>query len=232
MSQPQPSVLCDSVSSPLEELSQLLRHDLTHSAPVAPFERNFADLPHLKDWLMAVRGKAAPLKHPRLAFFAGDDASVQMQALGNPQSPVCKLAAELNMDLQIYDLSQGVAQTTPDHALAYGMMAVQPGLDVLGAGLIAAQDIDTNLTLESLLAGKRHDLAALCGAVIAARLARLPVVMPVREGTAVKNLLTAHNPQAADHIVFAQDVAGGAQSLSPEVALAVALGQLRTAALL
>lgn len=232
MSQAQPTASNDSAPASFEELRQLLGHDLVASAPVGDFDPKLTGLPRLKSWLAAVRGKSTPLKHPRLAFFTADSTSREIETLNNPQSSVCKLAAEINTDLQVYDLSAGVGQTTPDQALAYGMMAVQPGLDLLGVGLIGRHDGTETFTLENLLSDSRHDMAALVGAVIAARLARLPVVLHKEEGITVKKLLTAHHPQGADHLIFVTDIVTDTENLTRETALAVALGQLRTAALL
>ncbi len=232
MSQSQSAPLHDSARTALDELSQLLRHDLTASAPIATFDATLTSLPNLGGWLAAVRGRSLPIKHPRLAFFAGNAADAKIQNINNPQSAVCKMAGEINTDLQIYDLSAGAKQTTADHALAYGMMAVQPGLDALGVALTDTSGIDEITTIETLMSGTRHDLAALLGAVIAARLARLPVVMPAREGAVIKKLLKDHNAQAADHIVDTKDILPAAQDLAPEIAVTVALAQFRTAALL
>jgi hypothetical protein len=228
----QTAPLRDSARAAFDELSQLLRQDLTASAPIPAFNPGLASLPNLKDWLVAVRGRSLPIKHPRLAFFAGDAADGKIETISNPQSAVCKMAGEINTDLQIYDLSAGAKQTTADHALAYGMMAVQPGLDAVGVALVDPSGIDEILTLETLMSSTRHDMAALLGAVIAARLARLPVVMPAREGAIIKKILKDHNQHAADHIVDTQDMMPAAQDLAPEIAVTVALAQLRTAALL
>jgi nicotinate-nucleotide--dimethylbenzimidazole phosphoribosyltransferase len=107
--------------------------------------------------------------------------------------------------------------------MAYGMTAVEEGIDLLclaaaGPGLPQAA-----ATLSQALAGAAgdgalvslarhggHALAAAAGAVIAARVARVPVILDGFGALAAAAALHPLNPSALDHCVLAHQAAGGA----------------------
>lgn len=147
--------------------------------------------------------------------------------LADSKNPLTLLAAQQNADLQIYeldlaspsgDINRGAAMSEENavQALAYGMMSVQPGVDFL---ILAAANPATPLlaekmaaaiakgsdALDVLLALGGFDLAACFGAALAARLARVPVLLD-DSAAVILPLLTALQAQAGDHIRLATDI--------------------------
>lgn len=191
----------------------------------------------LRQWLSDVQGKAQPTtRHPRIALFISrhgievdmqEDLSALPAALSKPAHPLSAIAAEINADLQVYELDLENASGDPLNggamdeaaamqALAYGMMAVQPGVDALVIALpnpaaqIAAQSVQSALNngadaLAALLQYGGFDIAAALGTAIAARLAKAPVLLD-DSAAVVADLLHALAPQAALHLRHAQDI--------------------------
>lgn len=147
--------------------------------------------------------------------------------LSDSKNPLTLLAAQQNADLQIYeldlattsgDISRGGAMTEENavQAIAYGMMSVQPGVDFLilatanPATPVLAEKMAAALNngddpLQTLLALGGFDLAACLGAALAARLARVPVLLD-DSAAVILPLLTALQENAGDHVRLATDV--------------------------
>jgi len=232
-------------------------------------------LEELTQWMATWQGKHPPSAgHPRTAVFAGNHgvaargvsaypASVTAQMVKNfidGGAAVNQLCKTVDADLRIYemaldeptaDFTTGRAMSEEDCALAlaYGMMAVEPGIDVLALGEMgianttAAAALCCGLfdgsaadwvgpgtgvagaALERKLAAvdeamRRHrgaardgfdwlarvggrELAAIAGAIIAARRARVPVVLDGYATTAAAAVLFALDPRALDHCIVA-----------------------------
>ncbi len=232
-------------------------------------------LEEISAWMATWQGKARPkADHPRVAVFAANHGiavqgvsafppSVTAQMVRNFVSggaAVNQLSTLFDADLRVYemalekptaDFSKGPAMSEEDcaRAMAYGMMAVEPNLDILClgemgiantasasaicAGLFGgdAQDwvgpgtgvagdalahkkavIDGALKLH--FAAKRDpldvlarvgglELAAIAGAVMAARLARTPVLLDGFACTAAASVLYALDEHALDHCMVA-----------------------------
>ena len=227
-------------------------------------------------WVACWQGRSPPqLRHPRVAVFAGNhgiaaahpvsafpvDVTKQMvanfQAGGAAVNQLCGVADsdlrvyELDLDNPTADFSQGPAMTEEGcaRAIAYGMMAVEPGLDIvalgemgignttaaaamttalfggsptdwagpgtgvdddglrlkqrlIGAGLEAnAAALDDPLEILRCLGG--YELAAIVGAVLAARMGRVPVLLDGYACTAAAAVLHALDPKAIDHCLVA-----------------------------
>jgi nicotinate-nucleotide--dimethylbenzimidazole phosphoribosyltransferase len=225
----------------------------------------------LTHWLCLWQGRHPPLlDRPRVAVFAGNHgvaaqgvsaypAEVTKQMVANfiaggaAVNQLCLTAGaelrvyEMDLDHPTADFSAGPALSEEDcaKAFAYGMMAVEPGLDliclgemgianttsaaalccalfggsaadwagpgtgVVGAALarkIAVVDQAVALHRDRLsdpLEVMRHlggrELAAIAGAVIAARLAHVPVLLDGFASTAAAAVLHAAAPGALDH---------------------------------
>jgi len=226
-------------------------------------------------WLATWQGKHPPtVSHPRTAVFAGNHgvaaqgvsaypATVTAQMVGNfvaGGAAVNQLCRAVDADLRVYemsldeptaDLSQAPAMSDPDCALAmaYGMMAVEPGIDLLAVGEMGIANTTSAAALAaalwggvaedwvgpgtgvagSMLANKiavvdravalhrgatrdplellrrlgGRELAAIVGAVIAARRARVPVLLDGYAATAAASVLQAADPRALDHCLVA-----------------------------
>lgn len=228
-------------------------------------------LEELAVWLARWQGRNPPaVDRPYTAVFAGNHgiarkgvsaypAEVTAQMVQNfieGGAAVNQLCSLANADLRVYemaleeptgDISEGPAMTEADcaGAMAYGMMAVESGIDVLalgemgignttaaaalchglfggaaddwvgpGTGLDAARRAEKTALVAQAVALHRdvlddplevlrclggRELAAIAGAVLAARMARTPVVLDGYACTAAAAVLYALDPQALDH---------------------------------
>ncbi|MDJ0946481.1 MAG: nicotinate-nucleotide--dimethylbenzimidazole phosphoribosyltransferase [Kiloniellales bacterium] len=230
-------------------------------------------------WLAQWQGRHPPrMEHPRIAVFAGNHgvarrgvsaypAEVTAQMVQNfiaGGAAVNQLAALAEADLRVYELAleqptadftEGPAMSEEDcaRAIAYGMMAVETGFDVLALGEMgianttsgaavclglfggAAEDwigrgtgvddaglerkrsaidqgVATNRAAMTGAAGRSDpfqvlrclgglELAAIVGAVLAARMARTPVLLDGFTCCAAAAVLFAMDPRALDHCV-------------------------------
>jgi len=228
-------------------------------------------LEELAVWLATWQGRNPPVvDRPYTAVFAGNHgiagkgvsaypAEVTAQMVQNfidGGAAVNQLCSLANADLRVYemaleeptgDISEEPAMSEIDccHALAYGMMAVEPGIDVLSLGemgignttaaaalchgLFGGEAADwvgpgtgvdgDRLAAKTALVARaveRHreaagdplellrrlggrELAAIVGAVLAARMARTPVVLDGYACTAAAAVLYAMDPHSLDH---------------------------------
>ncbi len=232
-------------------------------------------LEELVQWLATWQGKHPPsIDHPRTAVFAGNHgiasrgvsaypAAVTAQMVQNfiaGGAAVNQLCKAIDADLRVYEmaLDQPTADFTAEPAMseadcalamAYGMMAVEPGIDVIALGEMGIGNTAAAAALSAGLFGggaaewvgpgtgvagaalarkieivdealRRHrhqasdpfdllrrlggrELAAIAGAVIAARRARVPVVLDGYACTAAAAVLFAADPRAIDHCLVA-----------------------------
>ena len=232
-------------------------------------------LEELVQWMAVWQGKHPPsADHPRTAVFAGNHgvaargvsaypASVTAQMVQNfvaGGAAVNQLCDAVDADLRVYemaldeptaDFTAAPAMSEEDCALAiaYGMMAVEPGIDILAlgemgianttaaaalcCGLFGGSAVDwvgpgtgvAGAVLERKIAVvdeavARHraeagdafdllrrlggrELAAITGAVMAARRARVPVVLDGYATTAAAAVLFVLDPRALDHCLVA-----------------------------
>ena len=230
-------------------------------------------LEELAEWLAAWQGRAQPrIERPRVAVFAGThgvagrgvsayppEVTGQMvKNFLNGGAAINQLAGAIDADLRIYELdlehptedftrAPAMSEARTANAMAYGMMAAEPGIDVLclgemgianttvaatlcaalfggtgadwagpgtgvqGAALtnkikvidealahhreaIAARD---PLTLLAAVGGE--ELAAIAGAIIAARMGHIPVLLDGYACTTAAAVLFAADRRALDH---------------------------------
>ncbi len=226
-------------------------------------------------WLATWQGRHPPrIEHPRVAVFAGNHgvaargvsafpAAVTAQMVQNfiaGGAAVNQLCKSADADLRVYEMA--LDQPTKDfsiapamsedecaRAMAYGMMAVEPGVDLLclgemgianttsaaalclalyggtaedwtgpgtgvaGAALtnkiavvsesVAKHQSATSDPLHVLRHLGGHELAAIAGAVLAARLARVPVVLDGYACTAAASVLQRLDSRLLDHCLVA-----------------------------
>ena len=232
-------------------------------------------LEELSHWLATWQGRHPPLlDHPRTSVFAGNHgvaargvsaypAAVTAQMVQNfiaggaAVNQLCRIVDadlrvyEMNLDQPTADIADAPAMSEAEcaRAIAYGMMAVEPGIDVLALGEMgianttsaaalclalfggtaedwtgrgtgvagAALDRKREVVaaavarhrdaagdpLELLLRLGGHELAAIAGAVLAARMGRVPVVLDGFASTAAAAVLHAIDPHALDHCIVA-----------------------------
>jgi nicotinate-nucleotide--dimethylbenzimidazole phosphoribosyltransferase len=233
-------------------------------------------LESLAVWLATWQGRSPPeIRRPRVAVFAGNHGvavsrgvsafpvAVTAQMVGNfvaggaAINQLCRTADsdlrvyELDLDHPTADFTGGPAMTAAAcaHAMAYGMMAVEPGIDLLclgemgignttagaalcaalfggdpagwvgpGTGLDAAGLARKAAAVAAGLAANREaitdpfevlrclggrELAAIAGAVLAARMARVPVLLDGYTATAAAAVLWAADRRALDHCEIA-----------------------------
>ena len=228
-------------------------------------------LEQIVDWLAAWQGEYPPkINHPRTAVFAANHGVAELGVSAFPSSvteqmvqnfisggaAVNQLCKVFDSDLRVYELAleqptndftKGPAMTEAEcaHAMAYGMMAVEPGLDVLCLGEMGIGNTTSASALSlALFGGNAKDwvgngtgissdaldgkikivqqayelhknkegdplavfaalggleLAAIAGAILAARLARVPVVLDGFACTVAAAILYAIKPCTINH---------------------------------
>ena len=222
-------------------------------------------------WLAAWQGVYPPkINHPRTAVFAANHGVANLGVSAFPSSvteqmvqnfisggaAVNQLCKVFDSDLRVYELAldqptndftKGPAMSEEEcaHAMAYGMMAVEPGLDILCLGEMGIGNTTSASALSlALFGGKAKDwvgsgtgissdsldkkikivqqacelhgnmkgdplaifaalggleLAAIAGAILAARLAKVPVVLDGFACTVGAAILYAIKPCTIDH---------------------------------
>jgi nicotinate-nucleotide--dimethylbenzimidazole phosphoribosyltransferase len=229
-------------------------------------------LEELSHWLATWQGRHPPrADHPRTCVFAGNHGvaargvSAAVTALlvqnflagGAAVNQLCRAVDadlrvyEMNLDQPTADIVDGPAMSEEEcaKAIAYGMMAVEPGIDVLALGEMGIANTTSAAALCLALFGGeagewtgpgtgvagpvleakrgvvaaaavRHraatsepfdllrrlggvELAAITGAVLAARMGRVPVVLDGFASTAAAAVLFAADPRALDHCIVA-----------------------------
>ena len=230
----------------LNEINQLI-------ATIQPLRNDGTALSDpLLQWLGGGQATETPhIDHPRLTLFSANHGFAVPLHLApsinyenyikgclEGSGRINRLALAANTDLRLYEMDPDArtedalaaesALTNADlvRSMAYGMMAVEPGLDLLAAGAFghgspqAAQALialhldqsSDDLAVARLIKqakGKRglealaqiggYELAALCGAIIAARLANCPVMIEGAAGYAALLVLEAENKSLGDH---------------------------------
>ena len=231
-------------------------------------------LEELPVWLATWQGRAQPsLDRPRVAVFAGNHGVAVAQGVSaypvevtqqmvenfiSGGAAVNQLSGIADADLRVYemaldrptaDFTEGPAMSEEDcaRAMAYGMMAVETGFDVMALGEMGIGNTTSAAALcLALLGGKADDwvgrgtgvdderlahkaevvakavaangdakgnplevlrclggqeLAAIAGAILAARLARTPVLLDGFACTAAAAVIHALDPRALDHCI-------------------------------
>ena len=228
-------------------------------------------LEELSGWMATWQGRHPPtLRHPRVAVFAANHGVAAQGVSAFPQevtaqmvknfveggAAVNQLCKTVDADLRVYemgldhptqDFTEGPAMSESDcaRALAYGMMAVEPGLDLLALGEMGIANSTSAAALACGLFGgtaeewtgpgtgvvgqafenKRRvvaeavakhragcgdsldwlaavgglELAAIVGTILAARLARTPILLDGFACTVAASVLWKLDPRLLDH---------------------------------
>lgn len=225
----------DAEAAPLDEIRKLV--DALPPWPDAPeADGSLGLLDGLAAWAGAGQGRGrVRLDRPRAALFLGnwdaDGGAAAQAALDDVRSGRSRLNAlcrHHDAELRVYEMAvEGDAGgvLSPDEcatAIAYGMTVVEEGLDVLclaaaGPGRERSAAILSQALLDgdgdpftALARHGGHALAALAGAVIAARMARVPVILDGFAALAAAAALFRLDGGALDHCALAQQLDGPA----------------------
>jgi nicotinate-nucleotide--dimethylbenzimidazole phosphoribosyltransferase len=264
-------------------------------------------LEEITRWMAMWQGKHPPTcAHPRTAVFAGNhgiaahgvsaypiDVTAQMvKNFVDGGAAVNQLCRAVDGDLRVYemaleeptaDFTQAAAMSDEEcaMALAYGMMAVEPGIDLLAIGEMGIGNTTTAAALAAALYGgaavhwvgpgsgaryerkltvveqgvARHqaeakdgfdllrrlggrEIAAMAGAIMAARMAHVPVLLDGYTCAAAAACLAAVDEHALDHCLAAHGPAEHGHRLlldrlgkKPLVDLGICLGEAAGATL-
>ena len=185
--------------------------------------------------------------HPRIVLYAATHGIALDRSGGSSQDmtelvedivaghgPLHALAEQADADLRLYDLAldrpagdsrSGLAMDEVEacRAAAYGMMAVEPGVDIFvvaalgpGAELAAEAMASAGGDPLALLAAKGGpDIAAILGVILASRLAGVPLILDGAAALAAARAAAELNPNALAHCRAA---AGDCPGLTPILA--------------
>lgn len=262
--------------SSLDEIRGLLSALPGPALPDRPPNGTPAMLDVLGDWLASWQGGAPRLDRPRLAIFAGAHGfapgnaaiapiAARIEAYKKGAAPANALCRMQDSDLRVYEMA--LDRPTADirtaaalsdagcaAAMAYGMTAVEDGIELLcvaaiGAGtgtsaaalccglfggapgdwippsdgpdatgsdgVIAAaveRHAGAGDALQKLRCLGGHELAAVGGAILAARMARVPVVLDGFAATAAAAVLHRLDGTALDHCIVGHRESGDAHA--------------------
>lgn len=213
-------------------------------------------------WLARAQGKTPELRRPRLALFAGAhgcaadstaQTRAQLERLTSENDPVVKVLGAVDADLRVYELDldtptadftrgPALSEGAAAHAMAYGMMAVEPGVQLLALGGFGAGGEQTYPALlkalehsadplTTLAAHGGLECCAIVGAILAARLAKVPVLV---DGGAAQSAAAVLAKMAPDSVAHVLDVAAIEREVTaqPGLAAALAIGRLKALAAL
>jgi nicotinate-nucleotide--dimethylbenzimidazole phosphoribosyltransferase len=263
------SVLRDLPGPDLDAQTEIVRRQAALTKPPGSLGR----LEEIAEWLGCWQGRAHPrVERPRIAVFAGTHGVARRGVSADPPvvtqqrvqncltrgAAINQLAAAIDADLRIYELdlehptedltrAPAMSEARAARAMAYGMMAVEPGIDVLCLGEMGIANTTSAAALCAALCGgtgadwagpgtgvsgsvlshkiavidealARHkkaiaehdpltllatlggeELAAIAGAVLAARMGRIPVLLDGFACTAAASVLHALDKRALDH---------------------------------
>lgn len=186
-------------------------------------------------------------EHPRIILYAATHGIALTEPGGSVQEmtelvegivaghgPLHTLVEQADADLRLYDLAldrptrnraAGPAMDEADacRAAAYGMMAVEPGVDIFVAAAIgpgaelAAQAVlgGSGDPLELLAARGGPDIAAILGVILASRLAGIPLILDGAAAYAAADVAARLNPNALAHCRAATEGGTGLKPILP-----------------
>ena len=247
----------------------------SHNAQLTKPLGSLGKLEDLVEWLASWQAEYPPrLNHPRTSVFAGNHGIAKYEVSAFPSSvtsemvknfveggaAVNQLCKTFDADLRVYELglehptsdfTQEPAMTEEEcvRAMAYGMMAIEPGFDIICLGEMGIGNTTSAAAISMALFGgtakdwvgrgtginsetlerkielvqkavELHlaetkdplslfaalgglELAAIVGAIIAARLARVPVILDGFACTVSASVLFAIDPTTVDHCLVA-----------------------------
>ena len=149
--------------------------------------------------------------HPRISIYAAstlpeDVTGVQAQVAAITNGAWAAAIESVDADLRLYELaveqpSMALGADEVANLISYGMTTVEPGIDLLAlAGLnIGSGNGSPGKDISWLADGASRDIAAIFGAIMAARMAGVPVLLAGDAALMAMALLAAMRPSAIGH---------------------------------
>lgn len=240
-------------SSPFNDIRALLA-DLPPAAPRPAADPSLGRLGELSAFLKAWKGG---LNRPICALYAGSsgaapqDVRAALEAVAAGAAPAAAIAQATGAGLEAFDLAidrpldpkGGMTERECAATMAFGMEALAKQPDLLMTAVLgddggsAAANVMSALAAgeEPLDALRRHgdrQIAAVAGAIAAARTQGVPVLLDGPAAVAAAAVLAAVEPRAAEHCLAARDVLDMDLPGEGGVAALTALQVLRAAAAL
>lgn len=173
-----------------------------------------------------------PLLPPRLAIFLGQSSNSQDSGVSkNSQKadfidlcyrdalPQTRLCAASGADFRLYETPPltSVRDEEMLKALAYGMMAIEGPYEVFAAAIYLADDhaddhAETDINFDTMLRTRDLAFAALCGAVMAAFLAQIPMILEGATGLKAAGIIAHYNPALWDQVIICGDISASDQA--------------------
>lgn len=157
------------------------------------------------------------LDHPRIAILTGNNPSAWVKSLPNAGHVLPYICQRCDADLRLYEMPGDGAmdETQTAQAIAYGMMIVETGVDVVLAlvddTIVPPASISHDPLVDLQQAGTRTQ-AALLGLILAARMGKVPVILlgaPARQTAAFWD---THYPSLREHAITLD---GDADTIGP-----------------
>lgn len=146
---------------------------------------------------------------PRLAIYTGP-APDYIAEFRKGRLKLNQLCDYAGCDLRIYELPD--SPLTPEEvarSMAYGMLSVEDGLDFFAASTIDTEKAGRIIAVHQSNAGPKGldalqslgspDISALCGAILATRMAKLPILLEGAGAYAAYLVLANHCPHIGQH---------------------------------
>lgn len=180
-----------------------------------PVEKPTGDmLENLSGTFRAVSGKKLMLKPFCILFYTAKSTKnsehtltkAKLKAASDGSAKINKLCAHFDIGLKAFDLAidhplEEFSEQECVATIAYGMEALAGEPDLVILSSYSEGETAVCTSLEDLRQKGGRDIAAILGAIIAARIQNVPVIA---EGQAAKTALTilaAINPHSCDHVI-------------------------------
>lgn len=215
-------------------------------------------------WMARAQGGPPRMERMRLALYAGSHGCFpgsaiatrrEVDARAQEDTPLVRVLRTVDADFRIYELEvenpsgdfrngPALREEEAAHAMAYGMMGVEPGLHLLALSGLGAGAGQAHAALRDALTGAEgasdplstlarfggREVCAILGAVLAARLARVPVLLDGEAADMAAEVLALLSPAALAHCASAQSMEGDVKEAG--LASALCFPRLRSLAAL
>jgi hypothetical protein len=159
----------------------------------------------------AAQAKPWPvIKHPRVALYAcacedgQAETEKRLQDLAEGKDAALRFCGLANADLRVYELDMTKVvsdEASLAHALSYGLMAADEHVDALIVDSVS-ENFRVNISDDPLAALKSQDEAAVLGAVLGARLAKIPVLCAHELAAPLKSAVEKLLPDNASEFII------------------------------